>query len=496
MGLEHTTKNINRRMLTAAIESEPGVNPGGDYTLFSFSKGVTTKIESEKIERDIISPTSTPVGFAVAGKRITVSGELEFIPGGTNSLGEVIRPDCFVLLKACGFEEKDFVIMNLDNVSGFFETGEIIQNASTEAIGIVYFVLYDENDAMLFCIKEPTMPSLFENDTLTGVNSNAVGQLIGLTEGETLQSVVAYSPSNTGDGNLSISGLDGARVGDYVLVVTEAAVSGSEVWSVVDPDGNNLLGATTGVAYSDQIDFYLESGGTGWAVGDKITLSVSYGAAVETGFGCFPVTDKSEHKSVTIVDNIDGTQKRATYCRGNVTFNLKVKDYLRMSFDFTGIYNEPTSAALIDANFSENEPIICNPALFNIGNLKTNLAAIETFELNLNNEVQPVDDIQQSDSIRAVFITNRAPSGSVNPTTVGLDVWNPFDEWRNHQRQTLSVGIGREKGKRVRIIVPEAQLEVPDDTGDRNGVQVTSLNFLATGRKKQLSDREMALVVW
>jgi len=491
-------KIINRRLISAASETILGIEPGGFYTLFSFSKGTTVKIESDKIERDVISPTFTPLGSVNAGKKITVSGELELVPGGVNESGEVIPPDCGILLEACGLEKKATVSIDLDLVSGTFEIGETLQNATPINIGTIHSIdTGDGNYVKLWCIKNPAIPALFENDELTGVTSGATGQIIGTT-GDTLKFVVVNAPSNTGDGTITSLTLDAAaKVGDYVLIITDTTTPGSEVWSVVDPDEEALTSATTGVSYdSAQIDFTVNAGGINWAMGDKITLSVNYGAAVETNLAYFPTSKHAEHKSVTIIDNIDGTKKTATYCRGNVSFILKVKDYVRMSFDFTGIYHDPESEALIDADFSENEPIICNPALFNIGNLDTGLTTVETFELNLNNEVQPVEDMQAEDAIKAIFITNRAPSGTINPTTVSLNDWNPFDEWKNHHRQKIFVAAGNERGKRIRISIPEAQLEVPDDSGDRNGIQVTNLTYTATGRKKVLFDRELSITIW
>ncbi len=94
----------------------------------------------------------------------------------------------------------------------------------------------------------------------------------------------------TGTGNGTMTGVSaGADVqaGNYVATCEDATVSGSEVFKVVDPDGNRLDDATVGVVYtSSQIYFEINDGSTDFVVGDYITVVAT---AVDGDNGTFKV---------------------------------------------------------------------------------------------------------------------------------------------------------------------------------------------------------------
>jgi hypothetical protein len=268
-----------------------------------------------------------------------------------------------------------------------------------------------------------------------------------------------------------------------------------------------INGADLGFLYSIDLE---SSAGQMWIVSvdnppvvtaaDTVTgndaTAVVDSTEVVNGIIYTPISNKEEHKSVTIVDNLDGTKKIATYCRGNIKVDLKVKDILKFSFEYQGVYDNPTAEALIDADFSENEPVICSNALIGIGDVNPELFAVESFEFDFGNNVVQINDIQANDAIRAIFITDRNPTGSINPTTLSLSDWNPFDIWQQHNRQKIFITVGQEAGKRCRIEIPQAQFDIPDDTGDRDGIQVTNIPFQATGRTTEWQDNEFAIMLY
>lgn len=400
MPLETTTKFINRHLISIAPETTPGVDPGTGYVLIPFNSGASTKIEGDKIELDIINSAFTKIGHAVVGKRYKFSGEINFIPGGVDQVGNIIPPDCDPLLKASGLTREILFVISSENLSGTFQLGEMLQVGLSD-VGILYSIDISGTDAKLWILKDSGAPVLNIGDTLTGVDSSATTD-----------------------------------------IKTDA---------------------------------------------DSIIEGLIY----------LPDSNKESHGSVTIIDNIDGTRKIATYCRGNIKFTFKVADTLRLSFEFTGIYHVPTTESLIDANFSENEPIICNPSLLGIGDLDTSIVAIEMLELDLGNEVSPINDIKADDAITAVFITDRNSTGSVNPTTVALSDWNPWQIWQQHQRQKIYISVGNGGvGNRLRLEIPQAQFDVPDDSGERNKVQVTNIPFQATGRTTFWQDNDVAILIF
>jgi hypothetical protein len=95
----------------------------------------------------------------------------------------------------------------------------------------------------------------------------------------------------TGTGNGTASAVVcGAlcKAGDYLITCFDATVSGSEIFSVVDPEGNRLADLVVGVAYlNEHFGLTLTDGGTDFVAGDLWTLTI-----VTTG-GVFSLTDSS-----------------------------------------------------------------------------------------------------------------------------------------------------------------------------------------------------------
>lgn len=94
--------------------------------------------------------------------------------------------------------------------------------------------------------------------------------------------------TGTGNGTSSaiVAGSE-AIEGDYIILCTDATVSGSEIFSVTDPNGVTLDPLTVGVAYSNNhIGLTLTDGGTDFIVGDYWTCTIT----IADG-GLFKLTD-------------------------------------------------------------------------------------------------------------------------------------------------------------------------------------------------------------
>lgn len=118
-----------------------------------------------------------------------------------------------------------------------------------------------------------------------------------------------YDSGNTGDGNVSGVAVKASTQRDFItLECTDATTPDSEVWSVSSTTQDRSFNdATTAVAYVGPndyfIDFTVNAGGTGWAVGDKIYLMVRPIIPEEAiGGKVFYDTDNSPRDSLEIVD--------------------------------------------------------------------------------------------------------------------------------------------------------------------------------------------------
>ncbi len=90
---------------------------------------------------------------------------------------------------------------------------------------------------------------------------------------------VAAVLTGTGNGTFTAGYASAtAQTGLYILTCTNAAVSGSEIFAVTNPEGVNIGTATVGVAFAtDEIGFTLVDGSTDFDVTSVWTLTITDG---------------------------------------------------------------------------------------------------------------------------------------------------------------------------------------------------------------------------
>lgn len=113
------------------------------------------------------------------------------------------------------------------------------------------------------------------------------------------------------------------KAGVYTITCIDAAVSGSEVFKVIDPDGLRLDDATVGVAYaSRQIDFTLNDA-TDFEIGDQFTVTVTAETANHAG-GTFTVVDPDglRLKDATVGVAYETSQIAFEITAGTVDFSV------------------------------------------------------------------------------------------------------------------------------------------------------------------------------
>jgi hypothetical protein len=95
--------------------------------------------------------------------------------------------------------------------------------------------------------------------------------------GGTGSGVMTADAGNTGNGTAgAVTVGDQAIEGDYIITCTDATVSGSEVFSVVDPNGNQLEDLTVGVAYlNEHFGVTISDGAVDFIVGDFWTNAIT-----------------------------------------------------------------------------------------------------------------------------------------------------------------------------------------------------------------------------
>lgn len=183
-------------------------------------------------------------------------------------------------------------------------------NLSPDQNSDVYFVRVINDDTSNHEIEVEDLFVGTINDWVKPANQAGIIPTAGLTATTlTLEwNQIAYDSGNTGTGVLTMAAALTSTQRDFItLECTNATTPGSEVWSVTSTEQDvTFADATTAVAYTSPNDYFVEFtvgvGAPGWAVGDKIYITVEPVKAAEAvGGRLYYDTDSAPRNYLTIV---------------------------------------------------------------------------------------------------------------------------------------------------------------------------------------------------
>jgi len=195
-----------------------------------------------------------------------------------------------------------------------------------------------------------------------------------------------------------------------------------------------------------------------------------------------PTSTRTSMESATIHFHRDGHRHILTGCRGTVDFDFTVGKYGVAKFEITGIYNAPTDQSLPSPTYPGADitpPVVINAGL-QIASIDMDLTAVNALSLRLGNTVNLRRDINAATGLVGLEITDRNPTGSVDPEAVDLSDFNPWTAWENATEQKIYCDIGSVAGNQIRPSIPRA---LYDETSyaDRDGIVTYALPFSAKG---------------
>lgn len=189
--------------------------------------------------------------------------------------------------------------------------------------------------------------------------------------------------------------------------------------------------------------------------------------------------------SVYVRFDLDGNLHQIAGARGTFTINLTRAEIPQINFTLTGKYQEPTDGGPISGTFLDLVPAPALGAQLIIGGLDMSLVAVNSLQVDMANSVEPRQDLQAADGFRAFMVTERDPTGSIDPEVTALADFNPYQDWSAGNMVALAGGIGTAAGSRVRVVMPTTQYtQLPYDS--RNGIATYDLGFRATGEDDEL----------
>ena len=207
-----------------------------------------------------------------------------------------------------------------------------------------------------------------------------------------------------------------------------------------------------------------------------------------------PLSGTTQIPSCTVeVREGEGTtvfkRKFITGARGKVTLDAVTGDTVKLKFEFTGKYNEPTETVALTQPSPGANPIPFLAAAFSflgVGTLK-----VHQFSMDMGTTVAIREDANQAGGVYSAVLTNRKPTGSIDPEQELIATVNFLNKLTTNAQGVLSFALTGTAGNITTFNAPKAQI-VNISEADRTGVRVEKLS-IAFGENAAAGDDEFTI---
>lgn len=276
-----------------------------------------------------------------------------------------------------------------------------------------------------------------------------------------------------------------AAAGSGAIVTSNASLSpleGSTISRNLDrPTFGNDLQLHVGVHCMLQFDVELVGSGTlgeapAWGLLMK-ACGVKETVVEDTSVVYTPQTDSNE--SLTLYFNMDGQQHMLTGARGSFQMKVESGQIPHLTFQFTGLYNVPTSTAALNpsgwSKFKIPQPVTFDyTAKVKVHSLDS---VFKTFDFDQGNVVTYFDNPGEQE----VKITDRESKGSVSILAPPISQKNYFSATKANTVGNLEFAHGTEDETRVVFVSNNVQLLQPTYGNDQDRATLDAqLSFVPT----------------
>ena len=187
-----------------------------------------------------------------------------------------------------------------------------------------------------------------------------------------------------------------------------------------------------------------------------------------------PQSNPASVQDVAVYYNMDGTQMQLLGGICDMSLNMSVDNYARMTFRMSSLYSTPTAVGLPSPTTLDLSPPVCRNLGLTVGSWAP--TAINALTLSLNNVVSQRNDISDSDGILDFLITNRDTQGSIDPEVTAIGTYDVYTAWENGTTAAIQAVLGGSKGNRIVPFVPKSMWRSISHS-DRQGYQTYNLPF-------------------
>ncbi len=177
-------------------------------------------------------------------------------------------------------------------------------------------------------------------------------------------------------------------------------------------------------------------------------------------------------ESVTIYYYLDGLLHKITGARGSWSISDgKVNSYVKIKFEFTGIYGGPVPLALATPTFNATVPPVFRGAAFAIDSYA---AVIDGLTIECKNDIAKRVDLNAATGILEWFVKDRSVTGQIAPEMVLPAAKDFWAMWQGGLAYAMTATVGSVAGNRCVITAPAVQLDKPKYS-DRENIVTAEL---------------------
>jgi hypothetical protein len=193
---------------------------------------------------------------------------------------------------------------------------------------------------------------------------------------------------------------------------------------------------------------------------------------------------------LTIGLYIDGLKKMLHGCAGNAVFEFISGKPVNINWTFQGIWNAPTSVAILAPDYPTDSPLRFASSAIIFGAAYTPRLSRAT--LDLGNQVVMVEDSTTESGYKHAMIVGRKPTFKIDAETELIATYDWYGRFLAGTQTDLSMVLGT-TGNQVTFTAPKIQITNINE-GDRNKVQVENVEY-QLNRNADPGDDELVITI-
>lgn len=262
---------------------------------------------------------------------------------------------------------------------------------------------------------------------------------------------------------------DGAENFYDPSIEADIAVYALQGQTSISPLGG-VSGARSGKA---TLNTWLYNSGTATPPFWAAVLLAACSTSVDTGVYT-PASDSTT--TLTIGHYQDGNLYQIAGAQG--TFKLtadKVGEPVKMNWEFTGLYVDPSAVAVIAPTFPAKSLIA--RFLSATITLATNSYVVSKVEFDAGNKVTLREDASNAAGYLGSKVTDRTSKLNITVEVPLVSTHDFFNDLKTNVEAAFSMAIGSGTNKIVTLAIPKAQLMSQPKISDKDGICVYDLEF-------------------